>query len=199
MDDRVYSLALFIHVLAVSGLFVGIGLELFQITVLRRAQTVGQVQQLDLAESVLKVLMPVATIFILASGLFMIIKGWSWSAHWAEVAFVSLVIAAGIGNAVLGRTSERIGKAAHQAPPGALPASLRAQIMDPMYYTAAWLLAALAIGILYLMTNKPGTLESIAVMVLAAIVGVATARLTDKAPARGAEAAERDSVLAENK
>lgn len=198
MDDRVYSLALFIHVLSVSGLFVGIGLEVFQITMLRRAQTVGQVQQLDPAESVLKVLMPVVTILIIASGLFMLIKGWSWSAHWAEVAFVSVVIAAGLGNAILGRTSEKIGKAAHQASPGALPESLRTQIMDPVYYTASWLLPGLAIGILYLMTNKPGTIESIAAMVVAAALAVAGARLTDKAPAASAGAPERDSVLAEH-
>lgn len=194
MDDRVYTLALFIHVLSVSGLFIGIGLELFQVTMLRRAQTVGQVQQLEPAEDVLKVLMPATTVLIIASGLFMLIKGWSWSAHWAEVAFVSVVIAAGIGNGILGRTSQEINKAAHGATPGPLPASLRTQIMNPVYYAATWLLAGLAVGILYLMTNKPGTVESIAVMVLAAAIALGGARLTDKAPARDAEALERESI-----
>jgi hypothetical protein len=70
--------------------------------------------------------------------------------------------------------------AAHNEPPGPISASLRAQIMDPVLYTATWLLAGLGIGILYLMTNKPETVESIAAMVLAVIVAVAGARLTDR-------------------
>jgi hypothetical protein len=194
MDDRVYTLALFIHVLSVSGLFIGIGLELFQVNMLRRARTVGQVQQLDSVENVLKFLMPVVSVFIIASGLFMLIKGWSWSAHWAEVAFVSLVIALILGTAVLARKSQAIGKAAHNAAPGPLPESLRAQIMDPVLYTTSWVLTALGIGILYLMTNKPGTVESIGAIVVAVAVAVVGARLTDRAPAIVAEAGDRESV-----
>jgi membrane protein implicated in regulation of membrane protease activity len=180
MDDRIYSLGLFIHVVAVTGLFFGIGLELLHVTSLRRAQTVGQVQQLHIMDAILERLMPAATVLIIASGLFMLIKGWSWSAHWAEVAFVSVVLAAGLGSGVLGRKSKAIDVAAHNEPPGPISASLRAQIMDPVLYTATWVLAGLGIGILYLMTNKPETVESIAAMVLAVIVAVAGARLTDR-------------------
>lgn len=180
MDDRIYTLGLFIHVVAVSGLFFGIGLELLHVTLLRRAGTVGQVQQLDIMEGILKRLMPAATVLIIASGLFMLIKGWSWSAHWAEVAFVSVVIAAGLGSGVLGRKSEQISKAAHNEPPGPISAVLRAQLIDPVLYTVSWVMAGLGIGILYLMTNKPETIESVAVMLVAVVAAVAGARLTDK-------------------
>jgi hypothetical protein len=180
MDDRIYSLGLFIHVVAVTGLFFGIGLELLHVTLLRRAQTVGQVQQLHIMDAVLERLMPTATVLIVASGLFMLIKGWSWSAHWAEVAFVSLVIAAVLGSGVLGRRSAAIGKAAHNEPPGPISQTLRTQIVDPVLYTAAWVLAGLGIGILYLMTNKPETVESVVAMVVAVALAVAGARLTDK-------------------
>ncbi len=194
MDDRIYTLGLFIHVVAVTGLFFGIGLELLQVTWLRRAQTVGQVQQLDTLESILKRLMPTAVVLIVASGLFMLIKGWSWSAHWAEVAFVSLVVATVLGSGVLARKSEAIGKTARNEPPGAISESLRAQIVDPVLYTAAWVLAGLGIGILYLMTNKPETVESVAVMVVAVALAVAGARLTDRSSAVPSEAREVESA-----
>lgn len=194
MDDRIYALGLFIHVVAVTGLFFGIGLELLHVTSLRRAQTVGQVQQLHIMDAILERLMPAATVLIIASGLFMLIKGWSWSAHWAEVAFVSVVLAAGLGSGVLGRKSAAIGKAAHSEPPGPISASLRAQIMDPVLYTSTWVLAGLGIGILYLMTNKPETVESIAAMIVAVALAVAGARLTDKPSAVPSEAREAESA-----
>lgn len=182
MDDRIYDIGLFIHVLSVAGLFFGMGLEVLHVTMLRRAQTVGQVQQLDPVESVLKRLMPTVTVLIAASGIFMLIKGWSWSAHWAEVALVSLILAAGLGTAVLANRSQKIAEAAHGAPPGPLPESLRAQIMDPVLYTASWVLPGMGAGILYLMTNKPETVESIVAMVVAIALGVGVARLTDRRP-----------------
>lgn len=91
-------------------------------------------------------------------------------------------------------TGQAIGKAAHIAPPGPLPESLRALIMDPILYTSTWVLSGLAVGILYLMTNKPETVESVGVMVLALVVAIAGARLTDKGAPIAVEASEPEPV-----
>lgn len=177
MDDRVYVTALFIHLAGVVTLFACTGLEFLQVSWLRRATTVGEVQMAERIESALKVLLPVAGTAIIASGLFMLIKGWSWSAHWADVAIVALLAASFVGLAVFTPRVQRILEAAHREPPGPLSESLRAQTLDPLLVTSVWLLAALGASILYLMAVKPQTIESVVAVLVAVALAVTGSRL----------------------
>jgi hypothetical protein len=179
MDDRVYVTALFIHVSGVATLFAGSGLELFQVGWLRRARTVGEVQMAERIESVLKILLPIAGTMIVASGLFMLIKGWSWSAHWAEVAIGALALA-GIPSSLFTRRVQRILRAAQDAPPGPLSERLRAQIMDPVLLASVWALVAIGVGILYVMAVKPETIEAIIAVLVAVALAIAGAQLGEK-------------------
>jgi hypothetical protein len=178
MDDRVYVTALFIHVVGVALLFSASALELFQVAWLRRSTTVGEVQMAERIESVLKRLVPVAIATIVASGLFMLIKGWSWSAHWAEVAIISLLLAS-IPAAIFTKKVQEILQAADEAPPGPLSDSLRARTMDPVLLTSVCVLVAMGVGILYVMAIKPETVEAIVAVLVAMALAAAGAWLGD--------------------
>jgi hypothetical protein len=69
------------------------------------------------------------------------------------------------------------GKALHEAimaaPDGPIDARLRAQVMDRAAWGVAFFETATALGIVYLMTNKPGGAASAIIVAACALAGVA--------------------------
>jgi hypothetical protein len=78
-----------------------------------------------------------------------------------------------LGTAVVARGLSNLGRAAAAAPDGPLPPELRAAIQDRAVWISASTLTGLAVGVLWLMTNKPGWAESIIVVLVLGVIGAA--------------------------
>lgn len=179
-----YKIALFIHVVSVLALFAAIGLELTELAALRRALTVEHVRAWARETAFVGRVFPLSAVVILATGIYMVAASWGANAAWAAVSLLALVILGALGGAINGKRMEAIHEAAEAAPAGAVPAALRRQIADPVLRTSVQTMTAVALGIVYLMTIKPGWLGSVLTLLVAAGLGVASAL-----PARRAGAA----------
>jgi uncharacterized membrane protein len=176
MND--YTLALFAHILGALALFIGVGLEWTTLQRLRRAETMAQVREwIVLLRGVPMRLPPIGLLLILAAGVYMAATAWDWNAPWILAALAAFVLIGVLGGGVIDRRLVAIREAARAtAALGEIPPELERRITDPVLWTALQTAGFTAVGVVFLMTNKPGALGSLTTLALATVLGVVTAR-----------------------
>ena len=177
----IYTVVLFLHVSGAIGYFAGIGIWLFGMVGLRRAQRVEEVRPLTNLAGQLGPLFGISMLLILATGLYMAITAWGLQTGWIDVALVSLILSAPLGTAFIEPRRRAIARLAQEAPDGPLPQALEQRIHDPVLLTALQTVTILLLGIVFLMTNKPSLIVSLIVMAVALALGVASSLLVSRA------------------
>jgi len=167
-----YTLALFVHIVGAIGAFIGVSVWLFAAMALRRAQSVGQVRALTSLIQPSGVLAVVSIVLLGVAGFYMAITVWGERATWIIVATVSFLLLAPFGAVVIDQRLRALAKAAAAAPDGPLPASLAARAQDSLVGIGLSVYLAMLLGIVFLMTNKPPLADSIATMLVAALLGL---------------------------
>src|SRR5260370_36081895 len=92
------------------------------------------------------------------------VTGWGIRAGWIDVALISLILIAPLGTAFIEPRRRAIDRLAREAPDGPLSQALEQRTHDPVLLTALQTLAALLLGIVFLMTTKPSLTGSLSVM-----------------------------------
>jgi len=186
-----YPIVLFLHVSGAIGYFVGIGAWLFILVGLRRAQRVEQVRALIKLIALSGPFTGISVLLILATGFYMALTVWSLQTGWIAVALISLVLMAPSGTALIEPRRRAIDRLAQEVPDGPLPQSLERRTHDPILGTALQTVAALLLGIVFLMTTKPTLAGSLIVMAAALALGLASGLLVSRAMrTRGQDVAE---------
>ena len=172
-----YTLALFVHLVGAIGIFIGIGVWFFAALALRRAQDVVQVRTLARL-TVTSGNVAVGGVLLLgAAGIYMALAVWGWRAAWIDVATISFALLAPLGTVAIDPRIRALEKAADAAPDGPLPASLVARTHDPLLSGGLSLYLAVLVGIVFLMTTKPGLAVAVLGMGVAVILGLVGALL----------------------
>ena len=93
---------------------------------------------------------------------------------WIVMGLIGMVLMAVLGAVLSGR---RIGAIAASLPVDdvPIPAPLRRQLEDPVLVLSAWLRTALALGIVFVMSTKPGVAASLMAVGLSLVAGLAVA------------------------
>ena len=175
-----YNAALFVHVLGVVGLFVAIGVQQWGGAQVRRAVSVEQLRGwLGLVGASERVY-PASIALLLAGGFFMAGTTWSFTTPWIAVGLTGLVAMIVLGILVVGRRFAAIERAASAGGAGAVPKEVARLIERRGLWGWLFALNGTAVGILWLMTNKPGWIGSIVVVAVvtavSGVVGAVTAR-----------------------
>ncbi len=186
-----YDVALFLHLLGVTMLFGSIALQQAAGSRLRRAGTFGEVRQwLGFVRPAGRVL-PIAGVLILATGLYMTAQEWTIRTPWIAVGFLTLAGMVATRATILRGGYARLGRAAAGAD-GDLTTPVVRLARSPRIWAPLTSVNAAAIGVLWLMTNKPRWPASLGVAagsaVLGAAIGAAMARRARSFP--GAERGE---------
>lgn len=179
-----YHVVLYIHFLA---LFVGIGagsvlsVALFQ---LRASQTLEQAVPWGMLAGKVEKAFPVAVLGLFGSGAYMTSDLWTWSTGWIDVSIAGLVLLALQGPLVGGRTGKLLERALHENGPGPLGDAARRMTRHPGLWVTEFSNLGVVFGIVWNMTQKPGTGASIAAVAVGYLVGAAVAyQFTRSAPA----------------
>lgn len=170
-----YNVALFFHIVGVVTLFAGLAIQQVAGARLRSAANVRELRQWMGAMQPTGLALPVAAAVILFSGLVMTAKQWSMGTPWIATGFLTLVAMAIAGATVLRRGFTRIGKASAAAMnlDSPVPSDVARLRAAPLLWTVMGAMDGAAVGVLWLMTNKPGGAVPSAIVVGAAIVGAA--------------------------
>jgi hypothetical protein len=170
-----YSLILFAHI---AGAFLLVGALTVQTTgtfVLRRATHVEQVRATSTLMAAVVPLFAISLLVIPAAGLYMAFKAWGFQIAWLDVALVTFALLVPIGPGVNGRHLAAVKRAADAAPDGPLPPELAALVRRPLPAVMHVTFVMLTFGILFLMTNKPPLPIAIATILVATVIGLASA------------------------
>jgi hypothetical protein len=178
-----YHVVLYIHLLA---LFIGIGAAsvllacLFQ---LRAAQTLADAVPWGMVAGKTARAFPIAVLGLFGTGAYMTTDVWTWSTGWIAVSIVGLALIALQGPLVAERTAKKLERALHDNGPGPLGAEARRMTRHPGLWVAELSNIGVVLGVVWNMTQKPGTAASIAAVVGGYAVGAALAWRFMKAPA----------------
>ena len=171
----IYNIVLFIHVIGAIGYFISIGFWLLILVGLRRAQHVEQVRTLIHLNNLSAPVGGISAVILLAAGLYLALTAWSLLTGWILVALISLVLIVPITAALIApRRSTLVKQLAHEAPGGAISSALSQRIHDPVLLATLQTVAALLLGIVFLMTTKPELAGSLIVMAVALVLGLAS-------------------------
>src|ERR1700716_4263530 len=152
-----YSIALFLHVVGALLLFVTLTVEGVALVQLRRAASAELAEGAAAVLGLNRIVGPLSALGVLIPGLYMTATSWGWVA-WIVVALVSWVLLAVLGG-VNGMRSRALARS------HALPAGIRIPV-----FLVSWLTrVGIALGVVFLMTVKPGAVAA----VLAVLVGAA--------------------------
>jgi hypothetical protein len=179
-DFPVYQTVLFLHILGALGFFIALGVSYTAVLGVRRAQTIQSIRLWASATNgVNRIIFPLSGLLILVAGIYMVVTAWSGHAEWAGVALVAFIILA-IGSALIqGRRMAALRQSAAAQPENAsLTGALWTQAHDPVTWVSVNASAAVAIGIVYLMSLKPNGLGSVIALLIALVVGLVFGFLT---------------------
>jgi hypothetical protein len=177
-----YHVVLYVHLLS---LFVGIGAGTVLIVCLFQLRAAGTVEAAApwgmVAGNVAK-LFPIAIAGLFGSGAYMTSKLWTWDTRWIDVAIAGLVVLSLQGPLIAERTAKKLGAALQANGPGPLGPEARRMTLHPGLWGAEFSSLALVLGIVWVMTEKPGLAGAIAAVAVAYAVGFGLALLVTRAP-----------------
>jgi hypothetical protein len=178
-----YHVVLYVHLLA---LFVGVGAGsvlsvcLFQ---LRAAKTLADAVPWGTVAGKTERAFPIAILGLFATGAYMTSDVWTWSTGWIDVSIAGLVLLALQGPLVGGRAAKKLEQSLHANGPGPLGERARRMTRHPGLWVTQFANLGVVFGIVWDMTQKPGTGGAIAAVVGGYVVGTLVALPMIKSPA----------------
>jgi hypothetical protein len=166
-----YSIALFFHIVGALGFFVALGLEWTRLRQIQDATTTEQVRaSMRIYKSVRRFGMA-SMLTILVFGFYLAAVAWGGPA-WITVALGSLVLIIVITIVLTRPRIATIEQALH-AEKGPLSPSLQQLANHPLLWISIQTRVAIALGVVFLMTVKPGWAGSLLTIGVATVLGLA--------------------------
>jgi hypothetical protein len=126
-------------------------------TRLRRAATVEEARHwLGFARTTAP-LFPVGGLLLLVTGLHLAGTIWSFTVPWVMAGYVTVALMLPMGAFIQRPRFMAMGKAAMTSPPGPLPVELRNAINDSLAWGFVYASLGAALGLLWVMTQRPAT------------------------------------------
>ena len=185
-----YSISVFLHVVGALGIFAAIGLEWAGLSNLRRATETTQVREWMRLLAAPRTVAGPAALLVLVSGIYMSATRWG-PQGWILVALGGMVVVAALGATVSGRRVAAIAQAL-PAEPGPVSTTLRQRLDEPALTVSLWVRTALLLGIVFLMSVRPGWGGALAAMGSALLLGIAACRPALGGSRRPAEVARSE-------
>jgi hypothetical protein len=184
-----YHVVLYVHLLS---LFVGIGAGAVLSTCLfrlRASTTLEEAVPFGALAGKTERAFPVAILGLFATGAYMTSDLWTWGTGWIVVSICGLALVSLQGPLVGGRAGKMLERALHANGPGPLRDEARRMTRHPGLWVTEFSNLGVVFGIVWNMTEKPGTAGAIAAVVVGYAVGTVVAMLVTRAGAPAPEEA----------
>src|SRR5689334_23457697 len=165
------SILLFLHVAGAMGVFVALGMEALALGQLRRASNVGAIRAALGALGAGQRLMGPSGLLLVLSGIYLATAYWHWQGAWMGLGFLGMLAIGALGGIMTSRNVGRLRKDLDGS-----RASVSSVTVTPALWTSFAIRAALLVGVLFLMTVKPGPLGSLAAIGTAVVIGLVASR-----------------------
>ena len=173
-----YEIVLFLHIAVVVFAF---GVAAVLHTALFRIRRAGSPREMSAWLPILEKsepLFPISAVLLLGLGGWLIQLSddvYGWGDGWILTAIITLVIVEIVGGAVLGPRVKRLSAAIESDTGETVSEATRTAAVNPVMWYSGHFTTGAVLGIVMLMAAKPSTATSIAVVVVGALAGVASA------------------------
>ncbi len=181
-----YRTVLYVHLLSfVVGIGAGVVLSvcLFH---LKAARTLAEAAPWAAVAGKTEKAFPIAIVGLFLTGAYMTNDVWTWDTSWIIVSLIGLILIALQGALVGGRTSKQLEQVLHANGDGPLGDDARRMTRHPGLWVTEFTNFGLVLGIMWNMTEKPGTGEAVLAVVIGYALGLALALWASKSPAKEA-------------
>jgi hypothetical protein len=168
---NIYSLVLFLHIAGALGFFVTLGLEWTSLRQILSATTSEQVREWMSISSGTRRLGMVSMLTIVIAGAYLMAAAWG-SVAWLIVALGAVALLMALLYTLTRPRTAAIGRAM-TAEKGPVSPTLRNLVNDPLLWISIQTRVAIALGIVFLMTVKPGSGGSLLTIGIAIVLGLA--------------------------
>ena len=175
-----YSLTLFAHILGAIAYFAAVGIVAATLPLLRAARTVSAFYSLARLADAAEKVVPASALVIVVSGVSLVRNGWDWRAGWFMVSLGALALVAPPFALLIGPRVARLRAQAAALADGPTPVALARRAADRLLWSGVALVAAVSVGIVFLMTTKPDLPASLVAMGGALALGLAVALLSSR-------------------
>ena len=184
-----YRTVLYLHLLSLVLAFGAVGIIGLCLFRLRAAQTLAEAAPWGMLAGKTERVFPIAILGLFGSGAYMTTDVWTWSTGWIDVSIGGLALLALQGPLVAGARAKTLEHALVANGPGTLGEEARRMTSDRTLWIITFANPAIALGITWNMTQKPGTAGAIAAVLVAYAIGAALGLFFTRAPAVVAETA----------
>ena len=178
-----YHVVLYIHLLSLLIGFSAGMIETVCLFRLRAAETLEAAAPWGQLAGEIEKAFPVAILGLFGTGAYMTSDVWTWSTSWMVLPIVGLVVLSLQGPLVAGRRGHTVKAALMANGPGPLGPDARQMTRDRALWAAGMTNEMLVLGIVWVMTEKPGWGGAIAALAVAYAVGLALTTVFTRAPA----------------
>jgi hypothetical protein len=176
MHVTLFGVVLFLHIFVVIGSFMMAAVLHAALPALARARDVREMRAWATLVHRLEPLLPISALFILGFGAWLIhlSKGRiDWSDGWLLTSVITFVLIEGLAGAVLSPRSKALVAAVEHAPDGPVSDELRQVAVQPLIWHVAHLATFSFAGVVFLMSARPATVWSVAIVVVGGAIGLA--------------------------
>ena len=170
-----YGAVLYLHLIFLLlgiGAATIVGVCLFR---LRAAETLADAAPWGMLAGKTERVFPVAILGLFATGAYLTSDVWTWDTRWIDVSIAGLVVLALQGPVIAGRRAKALEHALKENGRGPLGDAARRMTRDTALWIVTFANPGIVLGIMWNMTQKPGTVEAIAAVVIGYAVGAAVA------------------------
>jgi hypothetical protein len=178
-----YSVMLFLHIVSLAIGLAAATLLVLSLFRLRDAVTLDDAALWGAFAHNTEKAFPVAIIGLFATGAYMTSDTWSWTTGWILVSLIGLVVLSTVGPVVGGWAGKQLTRTLQENGPGDLGDTARRMTRHPAHWVSELGNVGLVFGIIWNMTQKPGTLEAVAALLVAYVIALALALRFSRAPA----------------
>jgi len=165
-----YSIAVFLHVVAMLGLFVALGAEWLLLSKILLAADTAEARALVRASAILPVVALSSLAFILLTGIYLAAKAKAWTMPWIQVSLGAIVLMGVIGG-IAGRRMRAMRKRAANESHTSLDTYQRSAA-DAALQIAVRMRFATALAIVLLMVTRSDMTTSVLIMSVALASGI---------------------------
>ena len=179
-----YRTFLYLHLVSLA---IGVGAAAVLVVCLyqlRAARTLGDATPWATVAGKTEKAFPVAIVGLFLTGAYMTHDVWTWDTGWIAVSLAGLILISLQGPLVGGRAAKQLEQALHANGPGELGDEARRMTRHPGMWVTEFANVGMVLAIMWNMTQKPGTGESILAIVVGYAVGLALALRATRAPAK---------------
>ncbi|HEX8983323.1 MAG TPA: hypothetical protein VF792_11165 [Ktedonobacterales bacterium] len=177
-----YHLALFLHLCALLAAMSASGISHFADVRMGKARTSAELLEWATIISRAGQVFPVVLLTLVATGAYMVSPLWTWNTGWVDTAFGGVVVLF-VGGIITGVRNKALQRALAGDPAAPISAQARQMADNLLTRALSYGNTGLAIGIVFIMVNKPNLLGSILSVVVAYTIGVALANMLGRSAA----------------